>query len=641
MKPRFFISVCLLFIFVGNIYSQTRIVNYDKKVIQCDSLNLPVTTTAYELMHLLPELLQRPGVSIFSNYEVKVEGMTLSEGKDEVLEHLQIEDINKIELDESPMSSYLQNGTSGSVNIVLKHKGKTSDKLWGSANMSVSYPLYLSPLVLLNHRTDKLYVTGILMGNLYNKNSLEENYGFDKSGSFQSFSSNYLEKKKRSQLAGVYLDYNPSAKNNFSFKLSENVTCNNTLSTKDCNSIRTGTNRQDAANVNALFKWKHNFAPNTNTSVEVQYVYNPSNTDWMNPAVQQYESHIDRHTVAGKLEFKTTLLPNRDDMSLNMTLGSNFNGSASNSSTDSYYFPYFISYSSNPSTRTFLIQPYLNFEYKYGKLKAKLNMEIQHFNYDISRELNNYKTNNTSVTGKAMAVYSFSPTSNLRLIIDRKIRRPSDSQLFPVLTFDSSSSLLVQGNPFLAPVYSHEVKLDYVADYEWGEHSLMFDAGLSYNNISNIISSVELDPYHISYENNGTNHIFSANVFTSYTYKIYSASLIANLFNNNQISGDIRNHYTYCNISFLGSFRPKDGWQGAMRLAYFSPVKRVDASLSDCAVANMSFGHKIKSVFVYAFSQVVLQDNAVDSKYMNDGSYSLRYYNMLPNEVGIGARYSF
>lgn len=114
--------------------SQAIETSFDKKIIHTDSLNMPRNTSASGLLTLLPELLQRPGNFLLSNYDIQVEGMSVGDAADVALYQMQMVDIEKIEVVESPLSSYQNNGQGGSINIILRSAGKDNDRLWGSAN---------------------------------------------------------------------------------------------------------------------------------------------------------------------------------------------------------------------------------------------------------------------------------------------------------------------------------------------------------------------------------------------------------------------------------------------------------------------------------------------------------------------------
>lgn len=63
-----------------DVFGQAIETYFDKKIIHTDSLNLPRNTNAFNLISLLPELLQRPGGNILSNYNILIGGMSVGIG---------------------------------------------------------------------------------------------------------------------------------------------------------------------------------------------------------------------------------------------------------------------------------------------------------------------------------------------------------------------------------------------------------------------------------------------------------------------------------------------------------------------------------------------------------------------------------
>lgn len=631
---------------------QSLQVDFDKKVLYCDSLNMPVNTSARELLYLLPEVLQRPMLDVYSAYDVKVEGMSMTEAKDVVLGHLHIDDIERIEVDESPLTSYLKNGVGGSINIVLRSHGSRSDALWGSANVSTCYPFDLAPQLLLGHRTEKFMLRGMLLGDVYNNRSDIELTAFDAQNELISSSHTDLDYKYRSQVARAYLQYTPTTKDVLRLNVSETYRYQNERHTPDYHHTLTTTDENDNSNLHALFNWQHTWTPRTLFVVEGQYVYNPGDNRYDYPGEQELTEHFTTRMLAGSASLRSALLPATAHTQLYLNLGCNINATYCSNAMDSYYHKYDTRYTVEPYHDTHFVQPFLNLELTAGKFRAKAIGEYQHFAYEISRLDKAYDMTSNDFTGKLITEYHLTPHRNLRLILDRKLNRPSENQLFPMLYFDPESSNYALGNPTLLPVLSHEVRLDEISDHQWGEHNLTLNISGSYNNIDRIIHSVSTSAVPVpgilglsldcnTYENNGTNHIFNANLMAHYNYRAFSMSLSGNLYHNQQHVGATDNHYTYYNMALYGQFRLQEGWQGSAKLTYYSQVTRANETLGDCATTTLSVGRYWNRIGLYVFDRIALQKSAVDHTTHAGGAYTLRAYELAPNIVGIGARYSF
>ena len=113
-------------------------VSLDKKVIYADSLNLAPNTDVATMLSLLPELLERPGWSSITHYDIKIQGISVGNASDVTLYQLRLNDIEKIEISDSPVSSYLNNGQGGSIDITLREPLSRERKTWGSAAVSAA-----------------------------------------------------------------------------------------------------------------------------------------------------------------------------------------------------------------------------------------------------------------------------------------------------------------------------------------------------------------------------------------------------------------------------------------------------------------------------------------------------------------------
>lgn len=653
LNRKLFPLVVLLCLFPDMSHAQSVQVNFEKKVILCDSLNFPSNITVHQLLYLLPEMLNRPGNVSFEKYDIKVEGMSVNEASDVALSHLHIEDVEKVEVEESPIASYLKNGVGGSVNIVLRKNGRKSDKIWGSASLAASYPLDISPEVLVGHHSEKFMARGLILGDIYNNNSDQTREVFNDENQLLSAGTNHEAYRYRSQLASAFLQFMPNSKNNFKLNVSESYKYYSCTETPNMDNSSVSTNKSKDVNLNALVNWEHRFTPRTKTIFETQYRYNPGSTDKYFPSVQKYKDSFRNHNVGGKFEFQTALLPARNRNSLNLKAGCNFNFVLDSHDIYSHIFVTSSETNANPSNNTYFVQPYLTLDFTSGKFRAKAITQFQHFRYNIDRMVDNYNISRNDFTGTLLAEYHFTPHKNLRLIFERKLSRPNGGQLFPTMIFDYENINYVKGNPLLTPAMSHVVYLDYISDYTWGEHSLLFNVGASYNNVTDIINSVKTgnspDPgsfgkihQYVTYENNGIDRIINVNAMLLYEYKSFSLGVTGNVYHKVQTIGDDRNHYTNYNISITPQFRIPGGWQGSAQFVYNSSVKRKNESLSDCAIAKISVGRRWRNLYVYVYDYVALQKYAEDRTFNpTDNTISYRQYEMTPNLAGVGVRYSF
>ena len=642
--------VALAALLPGRASAQAVQISLDSKVIMVDSLNLPANTNAYTILAMMPELLQRPGNVSYSNYDICVNGMSVSEVSDVALSQIHLQDIESIEISESPISSYQKNGVGGCIDITLKDHGIKSDKVWGSASMEMSYPLDIAPQLLIGHRSKDFTIGGILLSEIYKNSSSTETRTFN-DNQFTGSQWNDIDARSRAQLARVYMGYQPTKNDRFQLNLSETYSYDKDINIPDHEDPKTSTEKSRATNLEALFNYKHTFG-RTSFTTEVQYTYNPGYKHNFHPEFQNYKNHFKTHNVSGKVDLKHTVLRGTNGKKMTFGAGCKLNSAFKNEDIFSQALEYPATpLYFEPENKTFFVQPYASFETTIGKLRLKAIGEFQHYSYDINKMDESHSVESNDFTGKLIAEWHITPHRNMRLIVDRKLQRPNDEQLFPKRIFSAERQMYVEGNPYLTPVMSHEVRLDYVSDYRWGEHSLLFEAGASYNHVDHIINSVikggssaegewGLTQEYLTFENNGTNSILSANMMAMYSIRSFSVSFTGNVYHNNQHVNGEYNHYTYYNLSVNPHFNLKDGWHGSVSLTYNSKVKRVNSSLSDYTMSTMSVGKRWDDFFIYCFNKIALQKQAVDVQ-TDTSVRKERYYEMAPNVVGVGVKYNF
>lgn len=630
--------------------AQSVQVDLDKKTIFTDSLNLPGNTSAYSMLTMLPELLQRPGTTFLSNYDIQIEDMSVNETGDVALNQLMIDDIEKIEVSESPLSSYNKNGVGGCINIVLREHGKHGDRLWGSAGIQVSHPSNIAPQFILGHRSSTFMVRGVFMSDIFNYPSSSETINYNAAGKLTGSTRADNYKKYRSQVARLYMLYEPNQNDAIKFNVSQTYSYSKDYSTPQYETELKNITKDNATNLHSLLNYTHKWNE-SQFVIEAQYQYSPGSTFKYVPKEQIFDNDYHSHNVSGKVEFKSDLHPGSKANTLSLGVGSNLNSMFKSDEMSSQLIGVHTTIERDPQNNTYFVQPYAFVEYQGKSVHMKFTAELQHFRYDIKRMDEEYKVTSNDFTGQLITEWHFKPHKCLRFIADRKLERPSDEQLFPILNFDLEEMQYVWGNPYLTPMLSHELKLDYIADYKWDERSLIFNMGASYNNVSNIINSVQKggsdsdsdSPLgatlkYLTFTNGGTNHIYNGNLMALYQHKAFTLSLSANIYHKD-IDGNLK-HHTYYNVSLHPQFTLNDGWHGGAKLTYYSKVHMHNGTLSDSAATSLSVGKRWKGIYVYVFDTIGLQKNARDVSTGADGSKTVNVYNMVPNTCGIGLKYT-
>lgn len=633
-------------------HAQAVKINFDNKVIYTDSLNMPDNSIAKFLVNILPDMLERPGESLINEYDIQIENMSVGNIMDGVLTQLRLADIEKIEVNESPLSTYMNNGQSGSINIFLRQRPNKDNGMWGSVSLDANAPMDIYPKLTLGYKNDKFSVRGLAFGDIYNATYDTENAAYQ-NGKLIGRSTASAKSKFWSNMVRVYMKYKPNAANEFNLNVSQVSSKDDFTNTidGDAKSRTTMTNKSTILRV--LTKYTHLFGANGKFETELQYIYEPSTKE--QGEIVLFEADNTKHTLAGKVEYKHLLTAAGMKNTSWLTLGINGNYAYTNeakkttSNTAQLHMDPIPTYVSSYHDGT--CTPYLRSENSLGRFRLKAEAQLQVKSYNIAMHTqDNYKKTKTDVLGKIMSEWHFTDDDFMRLILDRKLILPSNGQIFPFMYLDPASMKAIFGNDELKNTMSHQVKGEYFNYTKWGEHSLQLNVGLSYNNIRNIITSVTESkelvygggtiPY-TTYVNNGKSDLFNATIMALYSYKVLSLALAGNFFHNHKEVNNATNHHRYFNIMLMPSFHTHEGWEGALRLNYYSKVDEEYTTLGDCTTASFNFGKNWGRWNAHIYGSLALSGKTTNTVYPIENEYSTETFYLGKNVIGAGIIYRF
>lgn len=643
--------VCLLSCF--RLQAQSISINLDKKVLYSDSLNLPPQTSINSVLTMMSELLQRPGEIIYSNYEIQVNDMSVSDVSEVALYQLNMQDVEKIEISESPTSSYLKNGQGGTINLVLRQKDNNDDGYWGSAGLDVAHPSAVGPQLHLGYRTKKFYLSALALSDLYHGSSVTEDLAFVDNKLNEMDVSQY-EEHYRSQLANVHMEYTPTQKDKIKLDLSESFLFDKETDAPNYDDDAATLKKIRSTSLKAKTIYLHDFKQ-SDLKVEVQFGYTPSVQKYLTPLSQDLDADIDKYNVAGKVEYKVNLLKPTSANQVKVGVGTNFNYTFGDEDVAYRSLEYEDAQENiiETHTHTSFAQPFAFVEAKLRQFRMKVQSEYQVYRYSMSEHVNEFDGTSRDFTGQAIVEWHLHPRHTLRLVGISALQRPAENQLYPFMVFNPSVTMYVKGNEKLTPALTKELRLDYIADLCWGEHKLHYDLNVSYKDVDDMIENTSVNgsspdgglgasqPY-LTYTNQGKNDILSGNVMALYSYKAFSVSLTGNIFHNKQFMSGVHNHYTYYNVSFNPHFNLKDGWQGSFGLTYNSSVARKSSTLGNCTQVSTLIGRRWRNFYIYAFTRQSLKKNVVDlTESSDDQTWFEHKYELVPNMSAIGVKYLF
>lgn len=635
----------------AQLQAQSIKTDLDKKVIYTDSLNMPPQTNVHTMLTMMPELLQRPGEVVFSNYDIQVNDISVNDASETALYQLDLEDIEKVEIVESATSSYQKNGEGGRINIVLRNSQKGDNKVWGSASLHFSHPKSVSPQFTLGYKKNKFYLSALVLSDIKNRTTESEMLNF-KDNQLQNRRTNSATGRFRSQLANILMEYNLTNRDQIKLKLSETFRYEENTLTQDYNDATETRNKEKATVLNAVAFYKHNFNW-SELQFEVNYKYNPITTTDFSPELMNLEKEHGLNILGGKVEYMTHLLnPSNQNKRLKLGVGNLFNLTFGDDDIKYRDLRYNQAnpVSQYPENDTYFLQPYAFVEAIFGKFRIKAQSEFQYFRYKMTQDNEFFDVTSKDLTGRVFAEWHFRPNKMLRLLGARELQRPANTQLFPVSVFNPSDLMYVKGNPDLTPILTHEIRLDYIADHKWDDHKLHYDVNVSYKHVGDMIEPVNkgggtpgglgATMQYKTFANNGKNDIVSGNIMAMYSHKAFALTLTANIFNNKKSTFSGSDHYTYYNISFNPHFTLKDSWQGSLIITYNSSVKTKNSSLSDCTQFGTLLGKRWQNFYAYFFCNLALDKDAKDISWQ-DNIRNEHIYEMIPNSAGFCIKYLF
>lgn len=660
------ITLLLVIAFLSHLSSaraQFINVDFERKVLYADSLHMPMNTSLGTVLMMLPEMIGRPGTDMFTTYDVLINGMSTFEAKDATLTQLRLSDVDKIEISESPTSSYQNNGQGGTVNFVLGTKDRGT---WGSAALEASYSTDIMPAVTVGYRNSKWQVHGLALGEYYRPHNTVTQWDHDpRTGTSTPTVVTRETISTWNQLARLYTKCNLTSRDVLTWNLGQYTSSYRKTSTYQFTNDRLNSTHTTNTTLQTLLKYTHDFTPQSNITAEVQYVYTPSGDGFDQTLAMAsddsditVDNHSKTHTVNGKLSYQVNLLPARSTKTCDLTIGLTANGSFTRGTTTFYnddYSHYHPVY--NRLYDTYYLMPFARIKMQIGRFRASIAGEYQHLNTRINPQQGNpqyqdYHNITDDFTCKLIGEWHFTPRQCLRLLIDRKLQRPNKVQLYPWSIFNPDKYQYVLGNSELRSEGILQVGMDYLSGYQWGAHRLQISLAANYYHVSDLIlayivgggtgggGTIGLTQQFLTFRNDGHDNILAGGLMAVWQYRWLQVSTSANVFHNKQTTSDSRNHYTYYNISLQPSLSLPRNWGAVASFMYNSRVTRYNQYLGQSASLEVGINKTWHRLNIYAYGTISLLGNATDANVSND---MIHYYRhpQVSNGGGAGIRYTF
>lgn len=584
----------------------------DAKTIHASELGLPESATLTEVLSLLPELLSRPKLDVLTNYNIQINGFNLGGDKEPAMTMLHISDISSITITESSVDSYTSKGTGGTINISLK---ELKEGFSGGVDLMAYTIPQVSPTVHLGYKKDKFKIRGLfgfstMKANNYIVDRVYEYTGTPLgalSGSTYT-GADTTTLRTNMEIAHVIAEYAPTAADLVSLKVSQSYDMNG--SSVNGYLFRDGfkeeadkETKSKNLNLSVEAMYRHTFAKYSNLKFQFNYSGQPTNSSSDISFLRELTSDSHSGSFAGKIDFTHSFRDAGEKETANLNVGVNANrGRNYAQHEEEMHLLGMTQFSRNSYTTgiTSYFSPYAQFETLLGQFRIKAKADYQYYHYDLmAKDKADFNTWNHNFTFKLMLGWQLADHHHLRLFLDRKIRRPSTVQMYPVVLYSPSALSFAKGNPDLAPEQIHEASLDYITDIKTaGGGYFVVNANVAYIRVDDRIRQVPGDkesekhyPYDfISFANAGYTNILNTDLMFYYRKGIFNLSVTGNLYVNYDVNGDSMDHYNYYSLSVYPSFHFKNDWRTSMQLVYYSPVSTRSSSLGHSASANLYVG---------------------------------------------------
>ncbi len=521
----------------------------DKTVFNIENTINAIGNSGFELLR------KAPGVVIDNNDNLVVEGksgvliyidgkQSFLSGSDLVnyLKTIQANDIEAIEIITQPSSKYDAAGNAGIINIKLKKNKNFGTNGTISSGVNVGkFGTYVNS-VSVNNRNKKNNIYGNYsnrFGRGYNFINLNR---FQNGKVFDSRSESIYENNANNLKVGY--DYYHNTKNTFGIVLTGNF--NNAYNN---GSSRTPIRQQNSNTITKVLNSRndvHNKNYNLYTNLNYKYqgeneksfnidldlgkfnsdrgnyqpnnYYNPSETAIDSVQVKSQGTPIDIAISSLKGDYEQKWLKGKVGVGFKTSLVKTKNV------FDVYIYPSGVpDYDEDASNKFNFTENinalYANYNRNFKKINIQLGVRMENTNSDgkliATGNIPNarVKRNYTDFFPSGGITYSMNDNNSLALIYSRRIERPSYQSLNPFQNQLDGLSYS-QGNPFLQPQYTDNLKLSHTFKYK-------LITSLSYSYVRDFFAQVSVadgDSSYLTSKNVADNEVFNLGV--SYPFKV-------------------------------------------------------------------------------------------------------------------------
>ncbi|MCQ2183872.1 MAG: outer membrane beta-barrel family protein [Bacteroidales bacterium] len=639
----------ILLILLASVSSALKAEDYmieikpDKKILYLQRMGLSPNTSVKDVLNMMPELIERGGDDkyYFENYDIQVDGKSVGNGRDVVLEQVKVAEIEKVEISNSPSVSQQKNGQGGVINLV---QVKLSEGLSGDVYMTASTEPSIMPSVNLNYKTKKLELWSSFHFEYYSPRITSDFQEFSPGKEITGIDTN--KKKEILETAKINIKYHISPKDMLKAWIIENYNFGST----DINAYRHISWDKSAEKGPG---WMYNETSETKsggrgsemsllTMAEYEHLFRKDfkfvvSAGYERTATRSMKQADKPEAISTPQSLNTEIkleypIISDEGKSLIFKIGLNSN----------------YSHSVNRFSRggTLYESPFAEFRWAGKKLFVNAGARYQYNARKYSADnLKEATSINHDFTANVNALWQIVDHHALRFMVSRNLLKPNESKLYGEYVLNPDTGAWILGNPNLFNAELHTFKTSYIHDWTDGTHSIVFNAEVGYNRADGVIEEYseydkELDRFYTTYRNTGINNIIEADVSLFYRVGIFSMAFSGNVFHNSITKGGSPDRYTYFNLCFTPVFRFNYQWTLSARGIYNSPVLKKNETLGDCLYAQLRLNKSIRNWTLFFELNDIFDFQSNDFTFEETRTVSTRY-DMYARSVLLGFSYKF
>lgn len=616
----------------------------DKKIVHVQEMGVPASMRVIEILHMLPELLDRGAASgaIMSNFSVQLDGKDVGQGRDVVLEQILAGEIDVIEISTSPTASEQKNGTGGVINIKLRPL--QNDGLEGHVLLDATSELDVQPSLLLNYKKGKLEIRSNLLLEYYRPRTQQDSYTTLSLTEITQMDTSLGSYKQ--ETAKLSLTYRPTDYDKLDVRVWESYGrqkgnlwsgITEMRHVEDTRPMPSGLplieqqlwkektlSKAQELFVEANMEYQHLYRRGGEFKVQLNYNY-----DYAADTLSSSRCHADNpvvivggntlfqeagwrrpHECTGEIKSKHPLLSPESAHNLTLEVGANATigmGKKYNLSTSLMDGRVFVNNLSNDTTTTYYVSPFMEWNYGYRNVKIRLGARYQYFAQQGKNQTQRYFTDNHTWTGNVNINWEVVQHHNLRLIGARNIIREIENQQVAI-----------------RPCYNAE--LNYIYDWKDSVNTVLTSVGLHY-----IYTELPM----------GKDRTLNANLQLLFQHGIFSMAFAGNIYSKGQYAQDNVRHNWYYNLSLSPVFNFHKQWTLSGKVLYNSSIKAWNATYGDCFYTQIRVSKTIKHWTLHLVLSDIMDYTSYDTVTDENGMITKTLYDLYPRYVGIGFGYTF